>query len=103
MIESLPLPASGDKPSRRPNVPQPATLKFDWREDYVMINGINTKLQITHFRLSHSRAFYLRAYLLQTHEMLFDAHYHAFQALEQALLSSGKVRFEGHTCVCVED
>ena len=31
-------------------------------------------------RLSHSRAFFLRAYLTQSHEMLFDAHYHAFQA-----------------------
>ena len=29
----------------------------------------------------HSRAFYLRAYLLQTHEMLFGAHNHAFRVL----------------------
>ena len=29
-----------------------------------------TKLQVAHFKLSHSRAFILRAYLLQTHEML---------------------------------
>jgi transposase len=55
-------------------------FQFDWSEDYVVINGVNTKLQIAHFRLSHSRAFFLRAYLLQTHEMLFDAHYHAFRA-----------------------
>jgi len=54
-------------------------FQFDWSEDYVVINGVNTKLQVAHFRLSHSRAFYLRAYLQQTHEMLFDAHYHAFQ------------------------
>jgi transposase len=45
-----------------------------------MINGVNTKLQIAHFRLSHSRAFFLRAYLTQSHEMLFDAHLHDFQA-----------------------
>ena len=45
-----------------------------------MIGGKRTKLQIAHFKLSHSRAFFLRAYLLQTHEMLFDAHYHAFCA-----------------------
>jgi len=55
-------------------------FQFDWSEDYALINGVNTKLQIAHFRLSHSRAFFLRAYLLQSHEMLFDAHYHAFQA-----------------------
>jgi hypothetical protein len=30
---------------------------------------------------SHSRAFVLRAYLLQTHEMLFDAHNYAFEVL----------------------
>jgi transposase len=55
-------------------------FQFDWSEDYALINGVNTKLQIAHFKLSHSRAFFLRAYLLQSHEMLFDAHYHAFQA-----------------------
>ena len=55
-------------------------FQFDWSEDYAMINGANTKLQIAHFKLSNSRAFFMRAYLLQTHEMLFDAHYHAFQA-----------------------
>lgn len=55
-------------------------FQFDWSEDYAVINGSNTKLQIAHFKLSHSRAFYLRAYLLQSHEMLFDAHYHAFVA-----------------------
>ena len=54
-------------------------FQFDWSEDYVVIGGVNTKLQIAHFRLSHSRAFFLRAYLHQTHEMLFDAHFHAFQ------------------------
>ena len=46
-----------------------------------MINGVNTKLQVAHFKLSYSRAFMLRAYLLQSHEMLFDAHYHGLRAL----------------------
>lgn len=54
-------------------------FQFDWSEDYALINGVNTKLQIAHFKLSNSRAFFMRAYLQQTHEMLFDAHYHAFQ------------------------
>ena len=56
-------------------------FQFDWSEDYVVIGGRSTKLQIAHFKLSHSRAFYLRAYLTQTHEMLFDAHNHAFRML----------------------
>ena len=55
-------------------------FQFDWSEDWVKINGIRTKLQIAHFKLSHSRAFFMRAYLTQSHEMLFDAHYHAFVA-----------------------
>jgi transposase len=53
-------------------------FQFDWSEDWAVIAGVRTKLQIAHFKLSHSRAFFLRAYLLQTHEMLFDAHNHAF-------------------------
>jgi transposase len=55
-------------------------FQFDWSEDWVKINGTPTKLQIAHFKLSYSRCFFLRAYLSQSHEMLFDAHYHAFMA-----------------------
>jgi len=55
-------------------------FQFDWSEDWAVINGERTKLQVAQFKLSHSRAFFLRAYLLQTHEMLFDAHHHAFMA-----------------------
>lgn len=40
-------------------------------EDFAVIAGERTKLQIAHFKLSYSRAFVLRAYPLQTHEMLF--------------------------------
>ncbi|HEY1089896.1 MAG TPA: IS21 family transposase, partial [Burkholderiaceae bacterium] len=54
-------------------------FQFDWSEDWAVIAGERTKLQVAHFKLSHSRAFYIRAYLLQTHEMLFDAHNHAFR------------------------
>jgi len=53
-------------------------FQFDWSEDTVRIGGERTKLQVAQFKLSHSRAFLLRAYPLQTHEMLFDAHNHAF-------------------------
>ncbi|MCP4277990.1 MAG: IS21 family transposase [Gammaproteobacteria bacterium] len=56
-------------------------FQFDWSEDWVRLGRKSTKLQIAHFKLSHSRAFMLRAYPLQTHEMLFDAHNHAFVAL----------------------
>ena len=54
-------------------------FQFDWSEDWAIIGGERTKLQVAHFKLSYSRAFMLRAYLQQTHEMLFDAHNHAFR------------------------
>jgi hypothetical protein len=54
-------------------------FQFDWSEDWAIIAGERTKLQVAQFKLSHSRAFFVRAYLLQTHEMLFDAHNHAFR------------------------
>ncbi len=53
-------------------------FQFDWSEDSARIGGERVKLQVAQFKLCHSRAFLLRAYLLQTHEMLFDAHLHAF-------------------------
>src|SRR3546814_2401801 len=56
-------------------------FQVDWREDWAILGGVRTKLQVAHFKLSHSRAFTVRAYLLQTHEMLFDAHNHAFRVL----------------------
>ena len=54
---------------------------FDWSEDYAVLGGERTKLQVAHVKLSHSRAFLIRAYLLQTHEMVFDAHWHGFRVL----------------------
>lgn len=38
-------------------------FQFDWTEAWAAIAGIRTKLQVAHFKLSHSKAFYLRAYL----------------------------------------
>ncbi len=56
-------------------------FQFDWSEDWAVIAGERTKLQVAQFKLSYSRAFFLRAYPQQTHEMLFDAHNHAFRVL----------------------
>lgn len=56
-------------------------FQFDWSEDWAVIGGERTKLQVAHTKLSYSRAFIVRAYPLQTHEMLFDAHNHAFRVL----------------------
>lgn len=66
-----------------PLVFQPGeAFQFDWSEDWAYVGGERTKLQVAHIKLSHSRAFLVRAYLLQTHEMLFDAHWHAFRVFE---------------------
>jgi transposase len=57
-------------------------FQFDWSEDWAHVGDERIKLQVAHIKLSHSRAFLVRAYLLQTHEMLFDAHWHAFRVFE---------------------
>lgn len=54
-------------------------FQFDWGENYAFIDGRKTKLQVAHFKLRHSRVFILRAHSTQSHEMLFDAHNHAFR------------------------
>ncbi len=56
-------------------------FQFDWSEDWAVLGGERTKLQVAHIKLAFSRAFLVRAYPLQTHEMLFDAHSHAFRVL----------------------
>lgn len=56
-------------------------FQFDWSEDWAILGGKQVKLQAAHTKLSHSRAFIVRAYPLQTHEMLFDALTQAFRVL----------------------
>ena len=56
-------------------------FQFDWSEDWAVLGGERVKLQAAHTKLSHSRAFIVRAYPLQTHEMLFDALTQAFRVL----------------------
>ncbi len=56
-------------------------FQFDWSEDWALLGGERVKLQAAHTKLSHSRAFIVRAYPLQTHEMLFDALTQAFRVL----------------------
>ena len=56
-------------------------FQFDWSEDWAILGGKQVKLQAAHTKLSHSKAFIVRAYPLQTHEMLFDALTQAFRVL----------------------
>ena len=49
--------------------------------DWAVIGGERRKVNVAQFKLCHSRAFILRVYPLQTHEMLFEAHNHAITLL----------------------
>ena len=67
-------------------------FQFDWSEDFAVLGGERATLQVAHIKLSHSRAFLLRAYPLQTNDLshrartdgaamasMFDAHVHGFR------------------------
>jgi len=52
--------------------------QFDWSQEIVLINGTTVTVKVAHIRLCHSRMFYVRAYLRESQEMVFDAHDRAF-------------------------
>ncbi len=52
--------------------------QFDWSEDFAILSGEEIKLQVAHMRLCHSRMPFVRVYIRQTQEMLFDAHEKGF-------------------------
>ena len=52
--------------------------QFDWSQEWVILDSIVQKVKVAHFRLSHSRQFFVVAYPRETSEMLFDAHNRAF-------------------------
>jgi transposase len=56
-------------------------FQFDWSCEYVFVGGLRRRLEVAFTKLASSRAFWLTAYPAQSHEMLFDAHARAFQAL----------------------
>jgi transposase len=52
--------------------------QFDWSHEQAEINGMHQPIKVAHFRLAHSRAMFVVAYLRETQEMVFDAHNRAF-------------------------
>ena len=65
-----------------PLVFQPGeAFQFDWSEGWSILGGERVKVQAAHTKLSHSKAFIVRAYPLQTHELLFDAMPQALRVL----------------------
>ena len=49
-------------------------FQFDWSHETVVLGGVTTKVKVGHVRLCCSRKFYVRAYMRETQEMVFDAH-----------------------------
>ena len=52
--------------------------QFDWSHEIVPLNGVTVTVKAAHARLCHSRMLFVRAYLRETQEMVFDAHDRAF-------------------------
>jgi transposase len=48
-------------------------MQFDWRMEVVVLGGVEQKIKVAHFRLSHSRKPFIAAYPRETQEMLLDA------------------------------
>lgn len=59
--------------------PMSDAYQFDWSMETVKLSGVLVKVNIAHFRLCHSRAFFIKAYPNQRMEMLVDAHNSAFE------------------------
>lgn len=53
-------------------------LQFDWRHEVVVLGGVEQKIRVAHFRLSHSRKPFIIAYLRESQEMVLDAFNRAF-------------------------
>lgn len=52
--------------------------QFDWSVETVRLAGQTIKVNVAHFRLCHSRAFFVCAYPSQKTDILMDAHNRAF-------------------------
>ncbi|MCK8782484.1 IS21 family transposase, partial [Rhizobium sp. NTR19] len=52
--------------------------QFDWSHEIVLIQGVTTTVKVAHVRLCHSRMMFVRAYMRESQEMVFDAHDEAF-------------------------
>jgi len=52
--------------------------QFDWSHEIVLIAGTTVTVKVAHVRLCHSRMMFVRAYMRESQEMVFDAHDRAF-------------------------
>jgi transposase len=64
-------------------------MQFDWSMEVVVLGGVEQKIKVAHFRLSHSRKAFIIAYPRETQEMLLDAFAQAltfYQGVPQRVL-----------------
>jgi len=64
-------------------------MQFDWSQEVVVVDGVEQKIKVAHFRLSHSRKPFVVAYPRETQEMLLDAFVQAlnfYQGVPQRVL-----------------
>lgn len=61
--------------------PEADAYQFDWSIETIKLSGEVVKINVAHFRLCHSRAFFIKAYPNQRMDMLVDAHNCAFEFL----------------------
>ena len=68
-------PSNGSVDAYVPLTFAPAeAYQFDWAEEWILLDGVTTKVQVAHARLCHSRMPFVAVYPRQTQEMVFDAH-----------------------------
>jgi len=48
--------------------------QFDWSHETVTLSGVMVRVRVAQVRLAHSRMLFVRAYMRETQEMVFDAH-----------------------------
>lgn len=53
--------------------------QFDWSHEHVLLDGVTVTVKVAQVRLCHSRMPFVRAYMRESQEMVFDAHEKAFQ------------------------
>jgi transposase len=52
--------------------------QFDWSHEVVLLDGVAFTVKVAQIRLCHSRMPFVRAYMRESQEMVFDAHERAF-------------------------
>lgn len=67
------------------------TFQFDFSKETVDIGGQVQTIKVAHIQLCYSRRFLVVAYPRETQEIVFDAHWRAFQYILVA----------GHGCLAV--